>query len=62
MPPACITAIDDDGGQAPAIGASKIGKPRPNRSQKAAVRTRAPSDFMDGIYSCSLIVSANVFP
>jgi hypothetical protein len=39
-PPARITAIEDDGGQAPAIGARRIGKRSPNRSQNAAARLR----------------------
>src|SRR3954467_7922955 len=38
MPPAWATAIESDGGQAPAIGASRIGTFSPKRSQNAAVR------------------------
>src|SRR5580658_5875521 len=40
-PPALATAIESDGGEAPAIGPSKIGRRRPNRSQKAPARARA---------------------
>ena len=36
--PAFIIAIDKDGGQAPAIGASKIGSFKPKRLQKASAR------------------------
>jgi hypothetical protein len=35
-----MTAIEDEGGQEPAIGARRIGKRKPNRSQKAAARLR----------------------
>src|ERR1041385_7964725 len=35
MPPAFATAMESDGGQAPAIGANKIGISRPNRSQNS---------------------------
>ena len=41
IPPARITAIDNDGGQAPAIGASKIGTCIPNRSQNDVARALA---------------------
>jgi hypothetical protein len=35
MPPAFATVIDNEGGHAPAIGASKIGIFKPNRSQNS---------------------------
>ena len=37
-PPALATAMESSGGQAPAMGASRIGSLRPNRSQNAWVR------------------------
>src|SRR5580765_3872890 len=40
MPPALATAIDRVAGQAPAIGASRIGIFNPNRSQKNRARSR----------------------
>ncbi len=40
IPPALATATASSGGQAPAIGASRIGNCRPNRSQKAWARAR----------------------
>jgi len=36
--PACIIATDSDGGQAPAIGANRIGSFRPKRLQNASAR------------------------
>src|SRR5262249_25769660 len=39
-PPALATAIDSDGAQAPAIGASRIGTRRLKRAQNACVRSR----------------------
>src|SRR5204862_8132858 len=39
-PPAFATAMEGDGGQAPAIGAKKIGTRSSNRSQKARARRR----------------------
>src|SRR5205807_7312839 len=39
-PPAFATAMESDGGQAPAIGARRIGTRSPNRSQKARARRR----------------------
>src|SRR5438309_10436752 len=40
-PPALATAMESDGGQAPAIGARRIGTRSPNRSQKARARRRS---------------------
>src|SRR4029077_13247813 len=42
-PPARITAIEDDGGQAPASGERRIGTQIPNRPQKPAARLRGSS-------------------
>src|SRR5437588_12313401 len=39
-PPAFATAMESDGGQAPAIGAWRSGTRSPNRSQKARARRR----------------------
>ncbi len=50
MPPALATAIDSDGGQAPAMGASRIGRRRPKRSQKAAARASGRRSSGTGIY------------
>jgi hypothetical protein len=41
MPPAFATAIDKEGGQAPAIGASRIGIRISNRVQNASMRSRS---------------------
>lgn len=40
MPPAPATAIESDGGQAPAIGASNSGTRSPNRAQNSSTRLR----------------------
>src|SRR5438874_2567851 len=60
-PPARITAIEDDGGQAPAIGARRIGTRIPNRSQKPAARLRGSfmstpsSRFQFEIHLCAYL-------
>src|SRR5258705_9990028 len=41
-PPAFATAAESEGGQDPAIGASRIGRRRPKREQKACTRSRYP--------------------
>jgi hypothetical protein len=42
MPPAFATAVASPGGQAPAIGAIRIGARNPNRRQKLSARQRGP--------------------
>ena len=53
MPPALATAIDRLTGQAPAIGASRMGRPRPYCSQNALARSRG----RDVVTSCSRCAS-----
>src|SRR5919198_2229305 len=50
--PARITAIDSEGGHAPAIGARRIGIFKPNRSQNAAARPRGSSIISELTLMC----------
>src|SRR5436305_1915611 len=54
IPPALATAIDNEGGQAPAIGASRIGTRNPKRSQNFSAR--ASGDVM-GLWLSGSILS-----
>lgn len=48
-PPASATAAARDAGQAPAIGAIRIGRRRANASQNARARTRGASELVSAI-------------
>jgi hypothetical protein len=56
MPPALATALASDAGQAPAIGAIKIGSFKPNFAQNAAARSRGRA------FRIELGVAIAVFP